>query len=304
MIGEQPIALAVNKDVPVSNAAQLIALANSTPGGMLFGATNRGGQSHLTGELFRERANANISFVHAAGAAVSLNDVIAGRIPIMFEGLAGLAPGLQGGAMKLLAVAAPKRLPNLPDLPTIDETVPGVVSSGWMVLMAPAGTWAIIRRSSRSAQGHACPMCWAAPAHGHPPRLAAQTFEFMRSESVCGGRSCGSWINNQSNRSASQSREIQPITAGAISQLAMARAQCRRHDRAAARASSVFPADHGVGHGERVEYRFLGCLDRRFEQRRHGFRVHHLHAVNGASPRHTVMRGEAKEEITASVRPL
>jgi tripartite-type tricarboxylate transporter receptor subunit TctC len=140
MVGEQPIAVSVNKDVPANSVAELIALANKSPDGMLFGATNRGGQSHLTGELFRERSKANISFVHAAGAAVSLNDVIAGRIPIMFEGLAGLAPGLQGGGVKLLAVASPKRLPNLPNLPTIDETVPGVVSSGWIVLMAPAGT--------------------------------------------------------------------------------------------------------------------------------------------------------------------
>lgn len=140
MVGEQPIALSVNKDVPVSNVADLIALANKTPDGMLFGATNRGGQSHLTGELFRERAQANISFVHAAGASVSLNDVIAGRIPIMFEGLAGLAPGIQGGGVKLLGVASRERLPNLPNLPTISETVPGVVSSGWIVLMAPAGT--------------------------------------------------------------------------------------------------------------------------------------------------------------------
>jgi tripartite-type tricarboxylate transporter receptor subunit TctC len=113
MVGEQPIALSVNKDVPVSNVADLIALANKTPDGMLFGATNRGGQSHLTGELFRERAKANISFVHAAGASVSLNDVIAGRIPIMFEGLAGLAPGIQGGGIKLLGVASRERLPNL-----------------------------------------------------------------------------------------------------------------------------------------------------------------------------------------------
>lgn len=140
MVGEQPIALSVNKDVPAGNVAELIALANKTPDGMLFGATNRGGQSHLTGELFRERAKANISFVHAAGASVSLNDVIAGRIPIMFEGLAGLAPGIQGGGVKLLGVAARQRLPNLPNLPTINETVPGVVSSGWIVLMAPAGT--------------------------------------------------------------------------------------------------------------------------------------------------------------------
>jgi tripartite-type tricarboxylate transporter receptor subunit TctC len=140
MVGEQPIAVAVKKDLPVNNVAELLALAAKTPDGLLFGATNRGGQSHLTGELLRERAKANISFVHAAGASVTLNDVIAGRIPIMFEGLAGLAPGTQSGAVKLLGVASRQRLPNLPDLPAINETVPGVVSSGWIVLMAPAGT--------------------------------------------------------------------------------------------------------------------------------------------------------------------
>jgi tripartite-type tricarboxylate transporter receptor subunit TctC len=139
MIGEQPIAMAVNKDVQAKNVAELIALAGKNKEGMLFAATNRGGQAHLTGELFRDKSKANISFVHAAGGAVSLNDVIAGRIPIMFEGLAGLTPGVQGGGVRLLGVAAIKRLPNLPDLPAINETVPGVVSSGWIVLMAPAG---------------------------------------------------------------------------------------------------------------------------------------------------------------------
>jgi tripartite-type tricarboxylate transporter receptor subunit TctC len=139
-IGEQPIAVGVNKEVPVKTVAELITLANKTKDGMLFGATNRGGQAHLTGELFRDRSKANISFVHAAGAAVSLNDVIAGRIPLMFEALAGLNPGIQSGDVRVIGVASAKRLPNLPDLPTIAETVPGVVSSGWIVLMAPAGT--------------------------------------------------------------------------------------------------------------------------------------------------------------------
>jgi len=139
MVGEQPIAVAVNKDVAVSNVKELTELANKTPNGLLFAATNRGGQSHLTGELFRSVAKANMSFVHSAGAAASLNDVIAGRIPVVFEGLAGLAPGTQGGGIKLLAVASQKRLPNLPNLPTVNETYPGVVSSGWIVLMAPAG---------------------------------------------------------------------------------------------------------------------------------------------------------------------
>ncbi len=139
MVGEQPIAVAVNKDMPVNSVKELIDWAAKSKDTVLFAATNRGGQSHLTGELFRERGKANISFVHAAGASASLNDVIAGRIPVMFEGLAGLAPGIQGGSIKLIGIAAIKRLPTHPDLPAINETVPGVVSSGWIVLMAPAG---------------------------------------------------------------------------------------------------------------------------------------------------------------------
>jgi tripartite-type tricarboxylate transporter receptor subunit TctC len=150
MVGEQPIALGVQKDVKANNVAELIELANKTPGGLFFGATNRGGQTHLTGELFRDRAKANITFVHAAGAAASLNDVIAGRIPMMFEGLAGLMPGTGSGAVRLLGIATDKRLPNLPDLPTIAETVPGVVSTGWVLMMAPRGVPdAIIQKLNR-----------------------------------------------------------------------------------------------------------------------------------------------------------
>jgi len=140
MVGEQPMGLAVNKDVPANSVAELIALVNKTPSGMFFSATNRGGQSHLTGELFRDRARLNLTFVHSQGAAASLNDVIAGRIPIVFEGLAGLRGGIQNGGIRLIAVSSAKRLPNLPDVPTIAETVPGVVSNGWLALMAPSGT--------------------------------------------------------------------------------------------------------------------------------------------------------------------
>jgi len=139
MVGEQPIAMGVQKDVKAQNVADIIKLANDTPDGLFFVATNRGGQTHLTGELFRDRAKANINFVHSAGAAMSVNDVIAGRIPIMFEGLAGLAPGTANGDIRLLGIASEKRLPDQPNLPTIAETVPGVVSSGWIVMMAPSG---------------------------------------------------------------------------------------------------------------------------------------------------------------------
>jgi tripartite-type tricarboxylate transporter receptor subunit TctC len=187
MVGEQPIGLGVNKDVPAKSVKELIDLANKSKDGMLFGATNRGGQAHLTGELFRERSKANISFVHAAGAAATMNDVIAGRIPIVFEGLAGMNPGLQGGGIRLLGIASQKRLPNLPDLPALNETVPGVVSSGWIVLMAPTGVPdAIIQKLSADLRKVVAMPDVIERFHqlGTYSRdyTPAQTGEFMRSE--------------------------------------------------------------------------------------------------------------------------
>jgi tripartite-type tricarboxylate transporter receptor subunit TctC len=90
--------------------------------------------------LFRARTGLNLTFVHAAGAASSLNDVTTGRIPIMFEGIAGIGGALQGGTLIALAVASDRRLNNYPGVPTVSETLPDFVSKGWLALMAPAGT--------------------------------------------------------------------------------------------------------------------------------------------------------------------
>ena len=81
-----------------------------------------------------------MTFVHAPNASQSITDVAAGRIPIMFEGIAGVGGAAAGGLIKLLAVGSAKRLPNYPDVPTIGESIPGFESKGWLLLMAPAGT--------------------------------------------------------------------------------------------------------------------------------------------------------------------
>jgi tripartite-type tricarboxylate transporter receptor subunit TctC len=139
LVGVQPIAVAVAPSLGPRTLPDLIALIRATPGGMLFAASNRGGQSHLTGELFRLRTGLNLTFVHAAGAASSLNDVTTGRIPIMFEGIAGIGGAIQGGTLTPLAIASDKRLSNYPDIPTVSETIPNFVSKGWLALMAPVG---------------------------------------------------------------------------------------------------------------------------------------------------------------------
>jgi tripartite-type tricarboxylate transporter receptor subunit TctC len=139
MVGEQPMGVAVNTDVPVKSMAELLAYIKKQPDGILFSATNRGSQSHLTGELLRSLAKLNMTFVHSEGAAKSVTDVMAGRIPLVFEGIAGLKAGIENGGLRLLAVTSAQRLPNMPNVPTAAETVPNYVSNGWLALMAPIG---------------------------------------------------------------------------------------------------------------------------------------------------------------------
>jgi tripartite-type tricarboxylate transporter receptor subunit TctC len=144
LIGEQPIGVAVNPGIGVNSVPELIAKIKATQGGLLFGATNRGSQSHLTGELFKKQAKVQLEFVHAQGVSHTISDVAAGRIPIVFEGIAGLGGAAQGGLVKIIGIGSDKRLPNYPDLPTIGETLPGFYSAGWLLLMAPAGTSAAV----------------------------------------------------------------------------------------------------------------------------------------------------------------
>jgi tripartite-type tricarboxylate transporter receptor subunit TctC len=137
---EQPYALLVSKQSGINSVAELIERAKKELGGLDAVAGTRGGLQHMTVEAFKVRAGIKLNMIHYPGAAQSSNDVIAGRVPMMMQTIAPVAGIVAAGEVKLLAIASEKRLPNYPDTPTIGETLPGFVSSGWSILVAPQGT--------------------------------------------------------------------------------------------------------------------------------------------------------------------
>lgn len=142
VLGEQPMAIAVNPALGINTLAELIARAKARPGEMLFGA-GRGTLPHLTGEMLRRRAGLDLAYIPYPVNTRAMQDAIGGTIHVFIESMAALSGPIQGGSLKALAVAASNRLPDFPDLPTVEEAVPGIgifQARGWFALMAPART--------------------------------------------------------------------------------------------------------------------------------------------------------------------
>jgi tripartite-type tricarboxylate transporter receptor subunit TctC len=145
-IADQPMMIAVHPSLGIGSLAELIARGKSRPGDLVVGAS-RGTIPHMAWEMFRTRAGIDATFVPYPTIARAVQDVIGGTLNVITENPAGLAPALQSGALKPLAVAAPTRLSNYPDVPTVAEAVPalgGFEAGGWLALMAPAGTPATV----------------------------------------------------------------------------------------------------------------------------------------------------------------
>jgi tripartite-type tricarboxylate transporter receptor subunit TctC len=133
-------ALLADRSLPVKNAAELIALAKEKPGQLTYGTAGIGSALHMNMELFDRMAGVKIVPVHYRGATPAMNDLIGGSINVMTVSVATALPPYQAGQIKILGIGSPKRLPSLPDIPTVDESgLPGFAATAWFGLFGPAG---------------------------------------------------------------------------------------------------------------------------------------------------------------------
>jgi tripartite-type tricarboxylate transporter receptor subunit TctC len=135
-----PSMLAVHPSVPARSVAEFIALAKSTPGSLTYASAGVGNFSHLEMELFALAAGVKLVHVPYKGTGPSAMGLIGGEVQAGFNNVSTLLPHAQAGKLIALAVAEPKRLPDLPDLPAIAETLPGFEMAPWVGLIVPAGT--------------------------------------------------------------------------------------------------------------------------------------------------------------------
>jgi tripartite-type tricarboxylate transporter receptor subunit TctC len=133
--------VAVTPGLGVNTLPELIALAKKEPGKISIAVTGVGRLTHLTGLLLQDRAGIQLLPVpYSGGPAAAASDVGSGRVSMIVEGYSGIVGAVKSGQAKFIAVAAPQRLPQFPDLPAVAETLPGFSATGWQVLVAPRGT--------------------------------------------------------------------------------------------------------------------------------------------------------------------
>ena len=140
IISRVPNALVVNPKIKANTLAEFIAEARANPGKITSATQGNGTTSHLTSELFQMMANVKLQHVPYRGSAPALQDLVAGNVEIMFDNLGVSLPLVKGGQLKLIAVAAAKRMASLADVPAIAEMLPGFEAAAWYAIVAPPKT--------------------------------------------------------------------------------------------------------------------------------------------------------------------
>jgi tripartite-type tricarboxylate transporter receptor subunit TctC len=154
LLGIVPNVLVAHPSVPANSLQELIALAKSKPEGLTFGSSGYATASYMAAELFNEKAGTKILAVpYQGGSNQAVSDLLSGRITLMFNVAATLAPHLEAGKLKAFAVAQSRRASIMPDVPTLAEAgMEGFDAGIWIGLLAPAGTPpAIIEKLSAAA---------------------------------------------------------------------------------------------------------------------------------------------------------
>jgi len=142
LLGIVPNVLVANPSVPVKTVGELIALAKEKPDALTFATSGSWTASYMAAEMFNLKAGTRIvSVPDQGGANQAITDLLTGRINLMFNVAAALAPHIAAGKLTALAVGQPKRTAILPDVPTMDEAgLSGFDVGVWIGLLAPAGT--------------------------------------------------------------------------------------------------------------------------------------------------------------------
>ena len=133
--------LVVSSKIPVRTVAELIALAKSKPGELNFASSGAGSSTHMSSELFKAMAGIDIVHVPYRGSAQAMNDVLSGQVTMLIDNAPSSVGFIQQGTLYPLAVTSKKRLPTLPDIPTMDESgLKGYESLSWSGIVVPAAT--------------------------------------------------------------------------------------------------------------------------------------------------------------------
>lgn len=144
--------LVVHPSMPVHSVQELIALAKAQPGQINFASVGTGSPHHLAMELFKQQTGVNLAHIPYRGGAPAINDLLPGRVAVMFLDVISGSQHVNTGKLRVLGVASPQRLSYLPGVPTLSESgLPGFEAWAWQGFAVPAGTpAAVIERLNKA----------------------------------------------------------------------------------------------------------------------------------------------------------
>jgi tripartite-type tricarboxylate transporter receptor subunit TctC len=138
LLGTFPNGFVVRTDHPAKSMAEFIAMARARPGVLNYASAGLGSSGFLTGELLKQAASISMVHVPYKGSGPAITDLIGGQLDGMFESLVTATNYVKGGKLRLLSVSGESRNKNFPEVPALNEVVPGVVGGAWFGISAPA----------------------------------------------------------------------------------------------------------------------------------------------------------------------